>query len=85
MVAATVGIGFISLSVWAHHMFTVGMGAAADTAFVLSTMLVAIPTGVKIFNWLATIWGGKIRLRVPMLFCLAFLFQFTVAGLLASC
>ena len=81
MVAATVGIGFISLSVWAHHMFTVGMGAAADTAFVLSTMLVAIPTGVKIFNWLATIWGGTIRLRVPMLFCIAFLFQFTVAGL----
>lgn len=81
MVAASVGIGFISMSVWAHHMFTVGMGAAANTAFVLSTMIIAIPTGIKIFNWLATIWGGKIRFTVPMLFCIAFLFQFTLAGL----
>ncbi|MHB8301286.1 MAG: cytochrome c oxidase subunit I [Acidobacteriaceae bacterium] len=81
MVAASVGIGFISFSVWAHHMFTVGMNAAANTAFVFSTMLVAIPTGIKIFNWLATIWGGKIRFTVPMLFCVAFLFQFTLAGL----
>ncbi|MGC1783215.1 MAG: cytochrome c oxidase subunit I [Acidobacteriaceae bacterium] len=81
MVAASVGIGFISFTVWAHHMFTVGMGAAANTAFVLSTMIIAIPTGIKIFNWLATMWGGKIRFTVPMLFCTAFLFQFTLAGL----
>jgi cytochrome c oxidase subunit I len=81
MVAASVGIAFISFTVWAHHMFTVGMGAAANTAFVLSTMIIAIPTGIKIFNWLATMWGGKIHFTVPMLFCTAFLFQFTLAGL----
>jgi len=81
MVAATVGIGFISMSVWAHHMFTVGMSSGANTFFVLSTMAVAIPTGIKIFNWLATMWGGQIHFRVPMLFCIAFLFQFLTAGL----
>lgn len=81
MVAASVGIGFISFTVWAHHMFTVGMSAAANTAFVLSTMIIAVPTGIKIFNWLATMWGGKIDFTVPMLFCTAFLFQFTLAGL----
>jgi cytochrome c oxidase subunit I len=81
MVAASVGIGFISFTVWAHHMFTVGMSAAANTAFVLSSMIIAIPTGIKIFNWLATMWGGKIHFTVPMLFCTAFLFQFTLAGL----
>jgi cytochrome c oxidase subunit 1 len=81
MVAATVAIGFISMSVWAHHMFTVGMSPAANTFFVLSTMAIAVPTGIKIFNWLATMWGGKIHFRAPMLFCLAFLFQFLIAGL----
>jgi cytochrome c oxidase subunit 1 len=81
MVAASVGIGFISLSVWAHHMFTVGMGAAANTFFVFSTMVISVPTGIKIFNWLATIWGGKVIFATPMLFCVGFLFQFLVAGL----
>lgn len=81
MVAASVGIAFISFTVWAHHMFTVGMSAAANTAFVISTMIIAVPTGIKIFNWLATMWGGKIHFTVPMLFCTAFLFQFTLAGL----
>jgi cytochrome c oxidase subunit I len=81
MVAASVGIAFISLSVWAHHMFTVGMTSFSNTFFVLSTELVGIPTGIKIFNWLATIWGGKIRFATPMLFCLAFLFQFLISGL----
>ncbi len=81
MVAATVSIGFISLSVWAHHMFAVGMTPAANTFFAVSTMLVAVPTGIKIFNWLATMWGGKIRFATPMLFCTAFLFQFLCAGL----
>ncbi len=81
MVAASVGIAFISFTVWAHHMFTVGMGAAANTAFVISTMIIAIPTGIKIFNWLGTMWGGKIRFNVAMLFCTAFLFQFTLGGL----
>ena len=81
MVAATVAIAFISVSVWAHHMFTIGMSSAANTFFVLSTMAIAVPTGIKIFNWLATLWGGKINYRAPMLFCLAFLFQFLIAGL----
>ena len=81
MVLATVAIGFIGMSVWAHHMFTVGMGAGANTFFVLSTMAIAVPTGIKIFNWLATMWGGKLRFDAPMLFCVAFLFQFLVAGL----
>src|ERR1700723_343068 len=81
MVAATICIGFIGTSVWAHHMFTVGMSSSANTFFVLSTMAIAVPTGIKIFNWLATMWGGKIRFGVPMLFCIAFLFQFLIAGL----
>ena len=81
MVAATVAIGFISMSVWAHHMFTVGMTAAGNTFFVLTTMAIAVPTGIKIFNWLATMWGGKIYFKAPMLFCIAFLFQFLIAGL----
>jgi len=81
MVAATVGIGFISMSVWAHHMFTIGMTSAGNTFFVLTTMLIAVPTGIKIFNWLATMWGGKIYFKAPMLFCIAFLFQFLIAGL----
>ena len=69
MVAASVGIAFVSLSVWAHHMFTVGMTSVSNAFFVLSTMLVGIPTGIKIFNWLATMWGGRIRFATPMLFC----------------
>ena len=81
MVAAVVGIGFLSFGVWAHHMFTVGMAPQSNTFFALITMAVGIPTGIKIFNWLGTLWGGKIRFATPMLFCLAFLFQFLVAGL----
>jgi len=81
MVAATVAIGFISMSVWAHHMFTVGMSAGGNLFFVISTMAIAVPTGIKIFNWLATMWGGKIYLKAPMLFCIGFLFQFLIAGL----
>jgi cytochrome c oxidase subunit 1 len=81
MVAATVMIAFISMSVWAHHIFTMGMSAAANTFFVLSTMAISVPTGIKIFNWLATIWGGKLQLKSPMLFCIGFLFQFLIAGL----
>jgi cytochrome c oxidase subunit I len=81
MVAASVGIGFISLSVWAHHMFTIGMTAAGNTFFVFSTMVVSVPTGIKIFNWLATIWGGRIVFASTMLFAVGFLFQFLIAGL----
>src|SRR6201994_3261747 len=81
MVAASVCIAFVSVSVWAHHMFTVGMTSASNAFFTLSTMLVGIPTGIKIFNWVATMWGGKIRYRVPMLFAVGFLMQFLIAGL----
>ncbi len=81
MVAATVSIGFISLGVWAHHMFTIGMTPAGNTFFVLSTMLIAVPTGIKLFNWIGTMWGGSIRFATPMLFCTGFLFQFLCAGL----
>ncbi|HSY64566.1 MAG TPA: cytochrome c oxidase subunit I [Terriglobales bacterium] len=81
MVAATIAIGFISFSVWAHHMFTVGMSSYGNSFFVFTTVAIAVPTGIKIFNWLGTMWGGKIQLRVPMLFCIGFLFQFLIAGL----
>src|ERR1700719_2294319 len=81
MVAATICIGFIGMSVWAHHMFTVGMSSGANTFFVLSTMAIAVPTGIKLFNWLPTMWGGKIHFAAPMMFCIGFLFQFLVAGL----
>jgi cytochrome c oxidase subunit 1 len=81
MVAATVAIGFVSLSVWAHHMFTMGMNSYSNSFFAITTMMVGIPTGMKIFNWIGTMWGGKIQFRAPMLFCIAFLFQFLCAGL----
>jgi cytochrome c oxidase subunit 1 len=81
MVGATVSIGFLSFLVWAHHMFTVGMNSYANSFFAISTMLVGVPTGIKIFNWIATMWGGKIRFGTPMLFCIAFLLQFLIAGL----
>ena len=81
MVAASISIAFLSLGVWAHHMLTIGMSALGNTFFVISTLLVAIPTGIKIFNWLGTMYGGKLRMELPMLFCIMFLFQFLVAGL----
>jgi cytochrome c oxidase subunit I len=81
MVAATVAIGFISMSVWAHHMFAIGMTSYGNTFFTVTTMIVSIPTGIKIFNWIGTMWGGKIEFKAPMLFCIAFLFQFLIAGL----
>ena len=81
MVGAVVAIGFISLGVWAHHMFAVGMTSWSNTFFTASTMLIAVPTGIKLFNWTATMYGGKLRLDTPMLFCCGFLLQFLVAGL----
>jgi cytochrome c oxidase subunit I len=81
MVGATIAIGFISMSVWAHHMFSMGMSSYGNTFFVLTTMAIAVPTGIKIFNWLGTMWGGRIILKTPMLFCIGFLFNFLIAGL----
>jgi cytochrome c oxidase subunit 1 len=81
MVGAVVAIGFISMGVWAHHMFAVGMTSISNIFFATSTMLVAVPTGIKIFNWIATMYGGKIRLETPMLFAVGFIFQFLCAGL----
>jgi cytochrome c oxidase subunit 1 len=81
MVAATVCIGFVSMSVWAHHMFSVGMSSYTNSFFTITTMAVGVPTGIKIFNWLGTMWGGRIQFKTPMLFCIAFLFQFLIAGL----
>src|SRR5579862_4402837 len=81
MVGATVFIGFVSMSVWAHHMFTVGMNSYANSFFTITSMAVGIPTGIKIFNWLGTMWGGRIQLKTPMLFAIGFLFQFLIAGL----
>jgi cytochrome c oxidase subunit I+III len=79
--ASTVAIVVLSSLVWGHHMFTVGMGRVMDLFFIITSMLIAIPTGVKVLNWSATLVGGRIRFDVPMLFCIAFLIQFLLAGL----
>ncbi len=81
LAASTVAIGFLSFGVWAHHMFVTGMGFIVYYVFAVASMLIAIPTGVKIFNWIATMWGGSIRFDSAMLFCAAFIIQFTVGGL----
>ena len=80
MVYATAAIGFLSFIVWAHHMFTVGMPLAGQLFFMLATMLISVPTGVKIFNWCATMTRGSLSFEPPMLFALAFLFLFTIGG-----
>jgi cytochrome c oxidase subunit 1 len=74
-------IAFLGFGVWAHHMFSVGLGPIANTVFSAATMLIAIPTGVKIFNWIATMWGGSLRFRTPMLFAVGFIAMFIVGGL----
>jgi len=78
---ATLAIGFISFGVWAHHMFAVGMSSTLDSIFAGASLLVAVPTGIKIFNWVATLYGGRIRLATPMLFALGFLAMFVIGGL----
>jgi cytochrome c oxidase subunit 1 len=81
VVFSGIAIGFLGWGVWAHHMFATGLGPVAVSAFGLSTMLIAVPTGVKIFNWLGTVWGGAVRLATPMLFALGFIAMFTLGGL----
>jgi cytochrome c oxidase subunit I len=78
---STLAIGFLSFGVWAHHMFTAGLGFGWDAVFGAATSLIAIPTGVKIFNWVATMWGGAIRLTTAMLFAIGFIVSFTIGGL----
>ena len=81
MVYSGILIGFLGFGVWAHHMFSVGMGPIADAIFSLTTMLIAIPTGVKIFNWMATMWGGNLRFTVAMKFAIALVALFTCGGI----
>jgi cytochrome c oxidase subunit I len=81
MVFSGVLIGWLGWGVWSHHMFATGLGPIADSFFALSTMLIAIPTGIKIFNWLGTMWGGAIRFTTSMLFSVAFLAMFTIGGI----
>lgn len=81
MVASGVAIGFMGWGVWVHHMFVSGVGPVTVAAFSLTTMFIAVPTGVKIFNWVATIWGGKLKFTVPMLFAVGLVSQFTIGGL----
>jgi len=81
VVYSGIAIGFLSFGVWAHHMFAVGLGPVPNSVFATTTMLIAIPTGVKIFNWLGTLWGGSIAIKTPLLFASGFIGMFTIGGI----
>ncbi len=81
VVFAGVAIAFLGWAVWSHHMFTTGMGSVPRTIFAANTMIIAVPTGIKIFNWIGTLYGGSIRFTTAMLFSVAFIITFTIGGI----